>query len=51
MYLHITLQKYFSAEIRPINWENEAIHMGIRDVGYQLYRTAHLNRFAIRNNR
>ena len=50
MYLHIILQKHFSVEIRPINWGNEAIRMGIRDAGYQLYRIAHLDRFVIENN-
>ena len=43
MYHHITLQKHFIAEIRQINWGKEAIRMGIRDVGYQLYRTAPLH--------
>ena len=33
-----------------INYGNEAIRMGFRAVGYQLYRIAHLDRFAIRNN-
>ena len=33
-----------------INYGNEAIRMGFRDAGYQLYRIAHLDRFANRNN-
>ena len=33
-----------------INYGNEAIRMGFRDVGYQLYRIAHLDRFANINN-